>query len=110
MTRRARAEVEVRRVALNMDQIQQYRPPPNPSKETDPRYRQYTRQYGEHCWELDALPPNVLDQLARDAITEVIDPELWNEAQDQEQSNRELISAVSENWTAVTQLIREEQT
>jgi hypothetical protein len=34
-------EVELRRLALNMDQVQQYQPPPNPAKDTDARWAGY---------------------------------------------------------------------
>ena len=34
----ARQEVEVQRVALNMDQVRRYRPPPNSAKESDTRF------------------------------------------------------------------------
>jgi hypothetical protein len=37
----ARQGVEVRRLALNMEQIERYRPPPNFAKETDSRYAAY---------------------------------------------------------------------
>jgi hypothetical protein len=39
LTMFARRDVEVRRLALNMDQIERFRPPPNFAKETDSRYR-----------------------------------------------------------------------
>ena len=42
----ARQEVEVRRIALNIDQVRRYGPPPNFAKETDSRYAAYARQYG----------------------------------------------------------------
>jgi hypothetical protein len=52
--------VEVRRIALNLDQVEQYRPPPNFAKEADSRYAGYVRQFGTtECWELDALSPTV---------------------------------------------------
>jgi hypothetical protein len=47
----ARQDVEVRRLALNFEQIQQYNPPPNFAKETDSRYARYVDQYGNNCWE-----------------------------------------------------------
>ena len=47
--------VEVERIALNMDQVEQYHPPPNPAKTTDSRYGAYIERYGEESWELDAL-------------------------------------------------------
>jgi hypothetical protein len=34
----ARQEIEVRRIALNIDQVRRYNPPPNFAKETDSRY------------------------------------------------------------------------
>ena len=33
--------VEFHRIALNMDQVKQYRPPPNPAKATDARFADY---------------------------------------------------------------------
>lgn len=62
------ADVEVRKVALTMDQVQAYNPPPNPTKLTDSRAEGYIGRYGEECWEVDALPPDVLAQLIRAAM------------------------------------------
>ena len=45
--RQPRVRVEVKRVALNMDQITQYDPPPNPAKETDSRFAAYKELYGD---------------------------------------------------------------
>ena len=73
LERYARQPVEVRRIALNIGQVAQYGPPPNFAKEEDPRCAAYVQQSGEHCWELDASPPDLLDRLARDAIVELID-------------------------------------
>jgi hypothetical protein len=47
----------VQRIALNMDQVEHYGPPPNPAKITDSRCAGYIRNYGEESWELDALEP-----------------------------------------------------
>lgn len=69
----ARSPVDVRRVALNMDQVEAFGPPPNPAKESDKRFEAYRREYGEKCWELDALPPEDLARLTREAIDQHID-------------------------------------
>ena len=53
-------KVEFHRVALNMDQVEQYGLPPNFAKEEDPRFKDYKAKYGEKCWELDALDPVTL--------------------------------------------------
>jgi len=60
--------VRVRRLALTMEQIEQYQPPPNPVKQTDSRCPDYQQKYGDESWELDALPPNVISDLIKDKI------------------------------------------
>ena len=42
--------MEVQRLALNMDQIEHYRPPPNPAKSTDARFRSYRAAFGNESW------------------------------------------------------------
>lgn len=76
-------ETEVRRIALNMDQINEYNPPPNPAKVTDARFRNYQLEYGDESWELDALEPQVLVDLIREMIGEYVDDDAWAERQEQ---------------------------
>jgi len=49
--------LELRRLALNMDQVELYGPPPNPAKLTDSRCEAYMEEHGNESWELDALEP-----------------------------------------------------
>lgn len=72
--------IEVHRIALNMDQVEQYDPPPNPAKITDSRAEKYIKKYGGESWELDALEPKVLEDLIDDKIAEFKDEELWAKA------------------------------
>ena len=44
--------MELHRIALTMDQIRQYNPPPNPAKITDSRSTSYINEYGDESWEL----------------------------------------------------------
>lgn len=76
-------DVDVRRVALNMDQVQKYNPPENPTKPKDSRSPDYVRKFGRKCWELDALKPSVLDQLVRDRVDDLRDMDLWGEKEDE---------------------------
>lgn len=76
-------DVDVRRVALNMDQVQKYKPPENPTKPKDSRSPDYVRKFGRKCWELDALKPSVLDQLVRDRVDDLRDMDLWGEKEDE---------------------------
>ncbi len=85
------ATVDVKRIALNFDQIEQYDPPPNPAKETDSRAEGYIREYGESSWELDALDPSVIDALIEVEIQAVLDQRRWRKALKAEEANRERI-------------------
>lgn len=68
---------EVKRVALNMDQIETYNPPPNFAKVTDSRATGYIKKYGRVSWELDALPPDVLDAVIADNVLAYRDEEIF---------------------------------
>lgn len=60
--------VEVKRIALNMDQIKKFNPPENPAKITDSRAKGYISRFGHSSWELDAIEPKELAKLVRDAV------------------------------------------
>jgi hypothetical protein len=68
----------VNRVALTADQILEYRLPPIPVKRSDARSEGFLEEYGDKTVELDALDPNLLQQMVKDAIVEQIDVKLWN--------------------------------
>lgn len=69
--------VEFHRIALNMPQIQEQKPPPNPAKTTDSRFDSYERLYGDESWELDALSPNYLAKLVERHARKFIDNKKW---------------------------------
>lgn len=73
------AAIDFRRIALNRDQIDQQRPPPNPAKSTDSRFKEYRKLHGDKSWELDALKPTYLAKIVRDTVNEVVDGGLWQE-------------------------------
>jgi len=70
-------DVELRRIALNMHQIQALKPPENPAKVTDSRFTDYAKQYGTKSWELDALSPSFLANLLENEITQYINWTPW---------------------------------
>lgn len=78
----------LKRLALNIDQVNKHKPPPNPAKTTDARFVSYKAKFGVKSWELDALNPQVLSDLARDAITKVIDTKAWDKWQRKEAATR----------------------
>lgn len=72
--------VRVVRLGLNMPQVEQYRPPPNPAKVQDARFADYQAKYGDESWELDALDPEVIRDLIRDAVDRIRDEKRWDDA------------------------------
>jgi hypothetical protein len=86
------------RIALNMDQIQTQKPPPNPAKATDARFESYRKQYGTESWELDALKPEYLDRLVRKHIKKFIDNGTWNERAQYIEGVRAKIKEVANNF------------
>lgn len=93
--------VDVRRIALTMDQINQYTPPPNPAKTTDARYEKYREVYGDDSWELDALEPRVLNALIRDKVEQICDSDCWNEQIDRQGAARDELKLVATEWRKV---------
>ena len=85
------ADVYVNRIALNMQQIEEYNPPPNLAKETDTRFKKYKAKHGTLSWELDALKPEVLDSIITGAIKSNLDQKLYNEAIEQQEMEVEKI-------------------
>lgn len=93
------------RVALNMEQIQVWNPPPDPAKKTDSRYKRYRREYGEWCWELDALEPSQLAALVRTNVMKLRDEELWAPHVEEEEFNRSVLEAVRDSWDSVVEFL-----
>jgi len=89
--------VAIERVALNIDQVRKYKLAPNPTKKADPRTEWYIEQFGDQCWELDALDPRELQRLIREAIEAHIDKEAWEVRKKEiEQDRRELRERIDE--------------
>ena len=82
-----------------------YNPPPNFAKEDDSRYAAYVRQFGEECWELDALAPTVIADLIRAECEAMIDASAWRKCEAAERHNRALLGRVSENWAKVKKAV-----
>jgi hypothetical protein len=91
------------RLALNMDQVEQYQPPPNPAKITDSRAAAYIAQFGGESWELDALEPAVLAELVRAWVLGLRDEAKWAARVAEEEEHRQLLTAVADKWGELTE-------
>ena len=88
------ADVEIKRIALNMSQVREHNPPPNPAKLTDTRADKYIAQYGRSSWELDALEPRFLDSLIKGHIYDYLDIDAFQKAREMQEMEREKLLAL----------------
>ena len=95
------SSVDVVRLALNMDQVEQYGPPPNPTKMTDSRSNGYVDLHGFECWELDALDPTTIRDLVETKILEHLDRDQWDRDVAADEANQGLLHRVADNWDRV---------
>ena len=75
-----------------MEQINEFNPPPNPAKITDPRAKGYIKKFGQVAWEVDALKPPIMEKIVRDSIEETIDMVLYNSVLQEENNDKGIIN------------------
>lgn len=92
------ADVIVKRVALTMNQIDHYNPPPNPAKITDSRCGRYIAQYGHESWELDALEPKVITTLINQEVTMYRDDTLYRQVCGKESREKEELQLLCDRY------------
>lgn len=92
------SDVDVKRIALDMEQVEEYQPPPNPAKATDSRYASYRDEYGDDSWELDALDPRIITTLITDNITAYSDQSKRDFLIERQESERQQIRDLADNW------------
>ena len=97
--------VEVRRIALNMDQVEKYGPPPNPAKEDDSRFAGYREQFGDESWELDALRQNTIGEIITENLQGFIDQAKWDAAMAEQDRLRKPLAELVRQWTDVEDLV-----
>lgn len=96
------AEVVVRKIGLTSEQVAFYNPPPNPAKRTDTRAVKYIAKHGAECWEVDALPPDVLHSLVEEAILGRLDTGAMDAVKEQENKDKELLTKAVSKLSVTT--------
>lgn len=99
------SRVEIVRLALNMDQVERYQPPPNPAKMTDTRFEGYADLYGDESWELDALSPDVIADLIERQVMNRLDAEQWDKDKRREEEAREVLGEIANRFDEVQDFI-----
>jgi hypothetical protein len=87
------ADITFERLAVTPDQITGLDLPTRPTKSSDPRERAFTRKYGHGSVELDAIHPDTLRQLVREAIEQHIDQHALQITRVTEESERGILEA-----------------
>jgi hypothetical protein len=90
--------IELKRVALRKEHLAGLPSFPASEKMKDTRYGWFVRNYGDRCWELDALDPNDLRRMVEDAILDHIEPIAWKRCRITEEAERESIATILGNW------------
>lgn len=90
--------VTFKRLALNMDQIEEYNPPPNPAKLTDSRATGYIEEFGTECWELDALEPSVIASLIKENVEQYRDIDTYEEVIQRERTEKEQLDDLADYY------------
>lgn len=68
------------------------------SKSKDPRFAWFRKEYGERCFELDALSPVFLRDRTSEAILDLLDLPRWNACVKVESAERESMQNILTDW------------
>jgi hypothetical protein len=68
------SDITVERLAVDRQQIDRWSLPTRPTKTTDTRTSKFSRTHGTESVELDAIPPDTLRALVKDAIESHMEP------------------------------------
>ena len=97
---------DFKRVALTMEQIRLYNPPPNPTKLTDARATGYIKNFGHECWELDALEPKVIKDLIETEILHLEDGEIYSAVCEKEREEKEELQMICDNYQEAVDFLK----
>ena len=92
--------ITLMRIALTREHVNGLPSFPATDKRKDPRYKWFRSNYGDRCWELDAMDPNDLRDCVEQAIVELIEPVAWQRCEIINQAEQESLKTVLEKWGA----------
>ena len=98
------SHITLKRIALTADQTAPLRSFSVESKTRDPRYEWFKQNYGDQCWELDAMDPNELRSVVETEINALIDRELWGRQEAEEEREKKFLEALLRWWANVESL------
>jgi hypothetical protein len=90
--------ITLRRIALTREHVNGLPSFPATDKRKDPRYKWFRANYGDRCWELDAMDPNDLRDCVEEAIGELIEPVAWKRCETINQAEQESLKTILKKW------------
>jgi hypothetical protein len=92
--------VTLKRIALTREQVRGLPSFPAADKRRDPRYKWFRSNYGDRCWELDAMDPNDLRDCVEREIKRLIEPIAWRRCEIVNAAEQESLRTVLDQWGA----------
>jgi hypothetical protein len=90
--------VALGRIALTPEQVVGLPSFPATAKRKDPRFKWFVANYGDRCWELDAMDPNDLRDCVEAAIKDLIEPTAWARCEVINKAEQESLRHVLDSW------------
>lgn len=91
-------EVEIERIALLRDDLDDLPHFDVATKKGDARHDWFVKRYGKRCWELDAMSPNLLRERVRESIWDYVDDDAWKHAIEVERAEVESMRQFQAEW------------
>ena len=92
--------ITLTRIALTRAQVNSLPSFPATDKRKDPRYKWFRSNFGDRCWELDAMDPNDLRDCVEREIVRLIEPVAWQRCEVVNAAEQESLKTILEKWGA----------
>jgi hypothetical protein len=90
--------ITLKRIALTREHVNGLSSFPATDKRKDPRYKWFIRNYGDRCWELDAMDPNDLRACVKREIRKLIEPVAWRRCETINKAEQESLRTILSKW------------
>jgi hypothetical protein len=90
--------VTLKRIALTPAHVRRLPSFPATDKRKDPRYAWFVANYGDRCWELDAMDPNDLRDVVEKEIKKLIEPVAWRRCEIVNEAEQESLQSILAKW------------
>ena len=105
-------DIVPKHIGITMKQIKELDPPPFPAKLTDPRVKDYVAKYGDSSWEVDALPPDYLQNLVVEELEALIDMDKFEAQLEQERIDKaelDVLLSIKSEFLSLEELYNSDQ-